>query len=135
MPYDDPDTTDPMTLHGVMFDVDDADAHREMAECFIEEYIRLGFDRARLVKLFHTRGYAGPHMALKILGEPAIERLIDSCLARWGPRAPVAPAVAVAAGAGVSLRVLATEPPETNEYDNLPDPLSAARASDSISED
>lgn len=88
MPYDDPDATDPMTLHGVMFDTDGDAAQREMAACFIEEYIRLGFDRPRLVKLFQTRGYAGPYMARRVLGEETIVQMIDELLARWGPRLP-----------------------------------------------
>lgn len=127
MPYDDPDTTDPMTLHGVMFDVDDAAPHREMAECFIEEYIRAGFDRRRLLHMFEVRGYAGPNMALHILGREAIEKLVDDCLARWGPRAPSAAQLATAAGGGLSLRVMEQEPLASNEYNDLPDPLSARR--------
>ncbi len=88
VPYEDPDATDPMTLHGVMFDAGSDQAHREMAACFIEEYIRLGFDRAGLIKLFQTRGYAGPHMAWRILGEEAVVAMIDEMLIRWGPRLP-----------------------------------------------
>lgn len=136
MPFDDPSDSDPMTLHGVLFDVDDPDAHRDMAECFVEEFIRLGFDRARLLRMFHARGYAGPHLALKILGESAIEQLIDSCLARWGPHAPLAPNVVTRAAVGVSLRVLPTDDPaELNLYHHLHDPHSADRACDPFTED
>jgi hypothetical protein len=77
-----------MTLHGVMFDAAGDAAHREMAACFVEEYIRLGFDRAGLIKLFQTRGYAGPHMAWRVLGEAAIAEMIGELLVRWGPRLP-----------------------------------------------
>ena len=77
MPYDDPDPTDPMTLHGVMFETGGNEANREMAACFIEEYLRLGFDSDRILKMFKTRGCAGPFMACQTLGETAIMALID----------------------------------------------------------
>jgi len=89
MPHDDPDPTDPMTLHGVMMEDGHApplDAVRDMAECFIDEYARLGFDADRILHLFRTRGYAGPYMAAEMLGDGAIRELVDAVLARWGRR-------------------------------------------------
>lgn len=91
MPYDDPDATDPMTLHGVVLETDSAEANRDMACCFIEEYLRLGFDRVRLLKLFQTKGYAGPYMAYCELGEETIMKLIDEYASRWGPRQNLGP--------------------------------------------
>ena len=87
MPYDDPDGTDPMTLHGVVVDAEEPprEAIREMAECFVDEYARLGFDRARILRMFTTQGYAGPRMALETLGETEVCELVDDVLARWGP--------------------------------------------------
>ncbi len=77
MPYDDPDPADPMTLHGVAVQTDDDHAMRQMAECFVEEYARIGFDSERIGRMFNTRGYAGPFMAREALGEDAIRALID----------------------------------------------------------
>lgn len=88
MPYDDPDITDPMTLHGVMFETGDAGAMREMAACFVEEYARMGFGPDRILKLFKTRGYAGPYLAYHVLGDSVIRALIDECVQAWGPRSP-----------------------------------------------
>ena len=95
MPYDDVDATDPMTLTGVSFETDDLDtptggllAHKEMAACFVEEYVRLGFDRERLLHMFRVRGYAGPNLAYRLLGEAVIVSVVDSVLARWGKHAP-----------------------------------------------
>ena len=88
MPYDDPDPTDPMTLHGVVLDADEPpplEAVREMAECFVEEYARLGFDRGRILRIFANPGYAGPNMAYEMLGEKDVFKLVDDVLARWGP--------------------------------------------------
>ena len=59
---------------------------RHMAECFIEEYLRMGFDAERVLHLFRNRGYAGPHMAYEALKEPAIKALIDEQVRRRRPR-------------------------------------------------
>ena len=93
MPYDDPDATDPMTLHGVVIETDGDGAMREMAECFAEEFIRSGFDADRILKMFRTEGYAGPFLAYQTLGEDAIKRIIDEVLRRWGGRERKAPSV------------------------------------------
>ncbi len=86
MPYDDPDATDPMTLHGVVVTTENDDAMRDMAECFVEEYIRSGFDADRILKMFQTQGYAGPFLAYQTLGEDVIRRLIEELMPLWGHR-------------------------------------------------
>ena len=86
MPYDDPDPTDPMTLHGVAVETSDDTAMVEMAECFIDEYARLGFDANRILHMFNTRGYAGPFMATTALGRERIRDLVTTVLDRWGGR-------------------------------------------------
>lgn len=104
MPYDDPDPTDPMTLVGVECPTADEGAMRVMAECFIEEYVRLGFDEERLLRLFRTRGYAGPNLAWQALGEEAIRAMIAEqldCRRTAPPRLDV-----VSAGYGFTLPVL-----------------------------
>ncbi len=77
MPYDDPDATDPMTLHGVVVETTDSGPMRDMAECFIQEYLRSGFDGDRILGLFKTRSYAGPFLAYQTLGESAICKMIE----------------------------------------------------------
>jgi hypothetical protein len=86
MPYNDPDPTDPMTLHGVAVETDDPSAMREMAGCFIDEYLRMGYHADRLLGMFKIPQYAGPYMAFQALGEDAIVQLIDEIAARWGGR-------------------------------------------------
>ncbi len=86
MPYDDPDATDPMALHGVVVETDSTAAMLDMAECFVEEYIRGGFDTDRILKMFQTQGYAGPFLAYQTLGEDAIRRIIDELMPLWGGR-------------------------------------------------
>lgn len=82
MPYDDPDASDPMTLHGVGIETHDDEAMRDMALCFIEEYDRLGFDAARILRLFANPGYAGPHLALNTLGVEVIRELVEEVSGR-----------------------------------------------------
>ena len=86
MPYDDPDATDPMTLHGVSIETDNADAARDMAICFIEEFLRMGFAPERLRAMFRSPPYAGPYMAFQALGESEIDKLIDEQVRFRGPR-------------------------------------------------
>lgn len=86
MPFNDPDATDPMTLHGVEIETDDANASREMAICFIEEYARLGFSPKGIMEFFLRPDFAGPRMAVTQLGRDAIAALIDGCFLSRGPR-------------------------------------------------
>ncbi len=81
MPHDDPAATDPLTLHGVVVETEDGSAMREMAECFVEEYLRGGFDAQAVLQMFKTRGYAGPFLACQTLGEDVIRKIIDEQLA------------------------------------------------------
>ncbi len=86
MPYDDPDVTDPMSLNGVVVETDSDAAMRDMAECFVEEYIRSGFDKDRILKMFQTKAYAGPFLAYQTIGEDAIRLIIDELFPLWGGR-------------------------------------------------
>jgi len=107
MPYDDPDPTDPMTLHGVGVETDDDSAMVEMTACFIEEYARLGFDAHRILHMFRTQGYAGPALAMRTLGPERIRALIAQEMARRGE--PDCPADASPTNsADISLPVLNT---------------------------
>lgn len=86
MPYNDPDTTDPMTLHGVELSVDEAGVAREMAECFVEEFIRLGHGSDSILQLFLAGEFAGPALAMRQLGREQIEAIIQEQFSRWGGR-------------------------------------------------
>ena len=83
MPYNDPDPTDPNILVGVVLPAD-AEAEREMAYVFAEEFVRMGYNRKRLLSLFKTPFYAGAYGAYRALGEEVIQSIIDECLNAWG---------------------------------------------------
>ena len=87
MPYGEPDDTDPMVLNGMVLEDAGAptrEAVLDMAECFVDEYARLGLDSNQILHMFQTKGYAGPFMATQLLGEQAICELVELVLARWG---------------------------------------------------
>jgi len=89
MPYDDPDATDPMTLQGMVLETEDEEATREMAECFIEEYSRSGFEPGRVMSMFQSPEYVGPHLAYRTLGERVIRELIAAWAPMWAARGTV----------------------------------------------
>ena len=105
MPYDDPDVTDPMTLHSVVVETAGDAAMREMAECFVEEYIRSGADADSILKMFQTKGYAGPFLAYQTFGEEFVRSLIAELLQRRGPRGQRS-AVEYCSGGDIALPVL-----------------------------
>ena len=84
MPWDEPDPTDPSVLVGVELPAS-VEATREMAWVFAEEFARLGFDAARILRLFRSPFYAGAHQALRALGEPEVGAIVEECVRVWGP--------------------------------------------------
>ena len=83
MPYNDPDPTDPNMLVGVVLPAD-AEATREMAYVFAEEFARLGYTREQLLWLFKNPFYGGAHGAYQALGQNETLSIIDECLNAWG---------------------------------------------------
>jgi hypothetical protein len=82
MPLNDPDPTDPNMLVGVMLPAA-AEAMREMAYVFAEEFARLGYTREQLFGLFKNPFYGGAHGAYRALGEQETLTIIDECLNVW----------------------------------------------------
>jgi hypothetical protein len=83
MPYKDPDPTDPNMLVGVVLPAN-AEATRDMAYVFAEEFARLGYTREQLIWLFKNPFYGGAHGAYRTLGENETLSIIDECIAVWG---------------------------------------------------
>jgi hypothetical protein len=82
MPYDEPDETDPMLLVGVELDADEA-ATLESARVFADEFAQLGFDETRLLAVFRSPAYAGPHRAHRILGEAKVGEIVREYVGFW----------------------------------------------------
>ena len=85
MPYREPDPEDPMQRVGVTIPVEDDSSCREMAACFAEEYARQGWNRRRLLEMFSSAFYSGPHLAWLQLGEEAVTEIIDQAVQMWKP--------------------------------------------------
>ncbi len=93
MPKDEFDFDDPMELSGVGL-VTREDTTRDMAECFVEEFMRLGYAPIQILALFRNTHYLGPNMVLQKHGEPFVREIISETFARWGRRATWPTAVA-----------------------------------------
>ena len=74
---------DPMALIGVSIEADRGAAD-EMARCLVEEYLREGFDEARLLVLFRNPFYRALHAIYRERGEEAVRALIAEVGSTWG---------------------------------------------------
>ncbi|RME93118.1 MAG: hypothetical protein D6766_08765 [Verrucomicrobia bacterium] len=83
MPKNEFDFDDPMELNGMAF-VTTEDTTEAMAECFIEEYLRLGYTAEQVLALFRDPFYLGVHMVLQNRGEPFVRETINRVFAMWG---------------------------------------------------
>jgi hypothetical protein len=83
MPKDEFDFEDPFELNGMAF-LSHEDTTNDMAECFTEEFMRMGYNHKQVLALFRNPHYLGPHMALEKRDEPFIRDLIADVFARWG---------------------------------------------------
>jgi len=83
MPKDDFDFQDPFELHGMVLPAPE-DTTREMAECFAEEFLRLGYGSSQILALFRNPHYLGPNLAWERQGEAAVRDTIAEVFARWG---------------------------------------------------
>lgn len=77
MPMREPDLEDPMELVGVRLPVPDDTALKEMAECFAEEFFRMGHSVEQVLALFKNPFYGGPHKAYLNLGEEWTCKMIE----------------------------------------------------------
>jgi hypothetical protein len=83
MPKDEFDFEDPFELNGVAL-VTEEETMEPMAECFIEEFMRLGHGPTQVLVLFKNKHYIGMNMVLQNKGEPYVRDLIQRTFAMWG---------------------------------------------------
>jgi hypothetical protein len=82
MPKDEFDPEDPMELCGVGLLTQD-DTSETMAECFIEEFLRLGYNPKQVLALFRNRHYTGMNMVLANRGEDFVKTKITEVFGWW----------------------------------------------------
>ena len=71
-----PEHDDPMELTGVALPAPDASSVLEMTDCFAEEFLRMGAPPERVIAMFRSPFYAGPHLAWRTLGEAAVRERV-----------------------------------------------------------
>ena len=85
MPKNEFDFNDPLELNGVALYTDE-DTSRDMAECFVEEFLMLGYGHKQLLALFRNPHYLGMNMVLQNKGEPFVKEVISDVFGRWGKK-------------------------------------------------
>ena len=85
MPKDEFDFDDPLELNGVALYTDE-DTSRDMAECFVEEFLMLGYNHKQLLAMFRNPHYLGLNMVLQNKGEPFVREIIAETFAKWGKK-------------------------------------------------
>lgn len=83
MPKDEFDPEDPLELCGVGL-ASHEDTTLEMTDCFIEEYMRLGYNHKQILALFRNPNYTGLNMVLQNKGEPFVRERIQEIFTIWG---------------------------------------------------
>jgi len=78
---------DPMDLVGMVLPGQPGQLEA-MAECFVEEYVRLGWDEARLMTLFIHPMFMATHRIYRQKGEGYVRELIRRTQAKWGVYLP-----------------------------------------------
>ncbi|MFN8454044.1 MAG: hypothetical protein U0401_05105 [Anaerolineae bacterium] len=54
-----------------------------MAECIVEEYVRLGWDEPRLMSLFTSPMFLATHRIYRQKGEDYVRELVQKTCAKW----------------------------------------------------
>ena len=82
MPTKGPDAGDPLSLTGVQTPAELADVEA-MALGLAEEFAANGWDEPRLLSMFRSPFYSGPHLAFTQLGETRVCELIADAVRPW----------------------------------------------------
>ena len=83
MPKDEFDFEGPLELNGVAF-VTEEDTTDAMCECFIEEFMRMGYNAKQVLALFRNPHYLGMNLVLEKRREQFVRDSIADIFARWG---------------------------------------------------
>lgn len=79
MPKDEIDPEDPLELRAVAL-ITTEDTTEAMTDCFMEEFLRLGYSASQILALFRNPHYTGAHGVWATRGEDFVkQRLLDAC--------------------------------------------------------
>jgi hypothetical protein len=130
MPKDEFDFDDPLELNGVSVACTE-DTTAAMTECFVEEFLRLGYNHKQILALFRNPQYLGMNLAMQKRGEPFVRDTITEVFARRGMtvtwadqgRAGVSPAPEIQSA--INSTDAADKPGRRDACPTLTDPLGA----------
>lgn len=71
-----PEPDDPLELTGVILPTEDDASLKEMAVCFVEEFLRDGWSDEKLRAMFKNPFYRGPYLVWKKTGDAYVEAVI-----------------------------------------------------------
>ena len=76
---------DPLQLVGMVLPGAPGEIEK-MAECLVEEYVRMGWGEKRLMVLFSNPAFMATHRIYRQKGEEYVRQLIREVQAKWQPR-------------------------------------------------
>jgi hypothetical protein len=84
MPQDEFISEDPLGLVGMVLPGEEGQLEA-MAECFVEEYARMGWNETRIMTLFTQPLFMATHRVYRLKGESYARELIHTVCARYQP--------------------------------------------------
>ena len=75
---------DPMQLVGMILPGEEGQLEA-MAECIVEEYVRMGWDERRLMTVFTNPLFLATHRIYRLKGEEYVREMIGKTCAKWRP--------------------------------------------------
>jgi hypothetical protein len=82
-----PEQDDPFQLEAVGVPDPTGECLREMAACFAEEFLRLGFPPGRVLALFESPTYALANHAYRVLGPREVRAIVERLAPVWSREA------------------------------------------------
>ena len=82
MPKNEIDPEDPMELCGVGL-LTEEDTSEPMTECFIEEFLRMGYNAKQVLALFRNPHYTGMNMVIQNRGDQFVKDKIVEVFGWW----------------------------------------------------
>ena len=85
MPKNEFDPEDPIEIVGIELSHQTESQLHDMALCFAEEFVREGWNKERLLKMFQSPFYQGPYLVWKQKGDDFVKSIIDEATRMWRP--------------------------------------------------
>ena len=74
---------DPMEMVAIELPAQSDAELRDMALCFAEEMVRLGWEEDKLIKVFQSPFYHGPNLVYRQKGEKFVREVIQQAKTMW----------------------------------------------------